>query len=298
MDIVDAQLHMGRGKIEETLSAMDALGIRSVLIDEFWGAFPTTHPSHIQPGYLLPNGAWRAVWPTAEQASLLHPDRFAYIVRIDPLDPQLEHVMRIAGSVPHARAFRIQPVWTLAEAEGFRTGSFDALFEIVQDIGLPVCAFVPGYAEALAVYTNRFPKVSFIVDHCGMGFPNIPDGRPSDEEARVRAPGYFAEVLKLAAFPNVALKWSHAPDRFGALDFPYEALRPYLRSAVEAFGADRLMWASDSTVMFGHTWSDLLHGVRDDTELSIEEKAWILGRSARQILNWPLRKIEAGDQAR
>jgi hypothetical protein len=39
--------------------------------------------------------------------------------------------------------------------------------------------------------------------------------------------------------------------------------------------------------MFGHTWTDLLHCVRDDSELSQEEREWILGRSARRILQWP-----------
>lgn len=36
MDIVDAQIHVGRGGIGATLAAMDALGIASVIIDEFW----------------------------------------------------------------------------------------------------------------------------------------------------------------------------------------------------------------------------------------------------------------------
>lgn len=34
LDIVDTQIHIGPGHIEETLAAMDALGIRSVMVDE------------------------------------------------------------------------------------------------------------------------------------------------------------------------------------------------------------------------------------------------------------------------
>ncbi|MDE2403095.1 MAG: amidohydrolase [Sphingomonadales bacterium] len=287
MDIVDVQVHMARGKIEATLEAMDALGIASVLIDEFWGGWPTTHPSHIQPGFALPNGAWRAAFPTAEEASLLHPDRFSYLVRIDPRDPQLEAVMRAAASTPHARAFRIQPVWTLAEAEGFAKDSYDALFEIAQDIGRPVCAFVPGYTGLLARYAARYPKLPLVIDHCGMGFPNIPSGRSAEEEARVNSPAHLAEVLRLAEFPNVMMKWSHAPSRFGVRDYPYEPLRPLLRQAITAFGADRLMWASDKTVMFGYTWGDLLYAVREDPELSAAEKGAILGGTARRLLSWP-----------
>lgn len=287
MDIVDAQLHLGRGKIDATLEAMDALGIQSVLIDEFWGSFPTTHPTHIAPGFLLPNGAWRALCPTAEEASLLHPDRFSCLLRIDPKDTDLEGVMRAAASTPFVRAFRIQPVWTLEEVETFTRGSFDGVFELAQDLSLPVCVFIPGYAERLTPYLERFPGVEFVIDHCGMGFPGIPQGRSAPEEARALDPANLDEVLKLARFANVSMKWSHAQSHFDVPVFPYEGLRPLLRKAIEAFGADRLMWASDKTVMFGHTWSDLLHGLRDDPELSADEKAWLLGKTARKVLDWP-----------
>jgi L-fuconolactonase len=287
MDIVDGQVHVGRGEIDATLAAMDALGIRSMLIDEFWGTWGGSHPAHIDPGYLLPNGAWRAAWPTAEEASILHPDRFSYIVRIDPRDPQLEAVMRLAGSSPHARAFRVQPVWTLEEAAGFAQGSYDELFALAEDIGKPVCLFVPGYVELLPRYLQRYPRLTFVIDHCGMGFPNIPAGRPPEEAARSQDPAYFTKVQELAGQANVALKWGHAQARFGATSYPYEPLRPLLRSAIEAFGAQRIFWASDHSVQPQFSWSDLLHGLRDDPEFDLTEKTWLLGQSAREVFDWP-----------
>lgn len=286
MDIVDAQLHLGRGMIEATLEAMDSLGIAAVLIDEFWGGRLGAEPTHIAPGYRLPNGAWRTAFPTAEEASLLHPDRFAYLVRIDRRDPELESVMRTIASTPNARAFRLQPVWTVEEAAAFAAGAYEPLLDLAQDLGLPLCWFIPGYVELLAPYAARYPQLTLVIDHCGMGFPNIPPGREAEAAARSQSVGYFDEVLKLAEHPNVALKWSHAQTRFGASQYPYEPLRPLLRRAIEAFGPERLMWASDKTVMFGHRWADLLCCLRDDPELSSEEKAWILGRTARRVLNW------------
>jgi L-fuconolactonase len=286
MDIVDTQLHVGRDGIDATLEAMDALGIRSVLIDEFWGHWDSPDPTHIQPGYALPNGAWRAAWPTAEEGSILHPDRFSYLVRIDRRDPQLESVMRVIGSSPHARAFRLQPVWTQAEATEFMKGNYDPLFDIAQDIGLPVCLFIPGHVEFLPHYARRYPKLRFLVDHIGMGFPNIPPGRSPLHEQRVLSPTYLDEVLKLAEHPNIYLKWAHAQDRFATPDYPYEPLRPLLRRAITAFGADRILWASDKSVMFGHNWSDILHAVRDSPDLSADEKQWILGGTARRVLDW------------
>nr|WP_297492590.1 amidohydrolase family protein [Acidocella sp.] len=287
MDILDAQVHVGRGKIATTLAAMDALGIRSVIIDELWELRMGAHPTHIQPGHVLPNGSWRTAYPTAVEAALSHPERFAFLVRIDPRDPQLESVMRTVGSTPGALAFRLQPVWTLEDAEGFAKGSYEPLLEIAQDIGLPVCLFLPGYAEALPRYLKKFPRQMFIVDHCGMGMAQFPAGRDEAQARRVSEPGYFDHVLALAEFPNVALKLSHAQSHFGTPDYPYAGLRPYWRRAIAAFGAERLIWASDNTVIPHHSWADMLYYLRDDPEFSGEEKAWMLGRAARKIFNWP-----------
>jgi predicted TIM-barrel fold metal-dependent hydrolase len=288
MDIVDGQVHVGHGEIEATLRAMDALGIRSLFIDELWGGkLGEGDPTHIQPGFRLPNGAWRTFSPTAEQASLLHPDRFSYLVRVDRKDPDLAALMRIIGSAPHARAVRVQPTWTMAEAGAFAEGAYDEIFALAGEHGLPVFLFMPGFAELLPRYLARFPQVTFVVDHCGMPFQQIPFDRPEAERARVETPNYFDEVLKLADYPNAALKWAHAPARFGVPDYPFEPLRPFLRRAISAFGPERIMWASDNSVIPDQTWSDLLHAIRDNPELTAEEKRWILGASARRILNWP-----------
>jgi L-fuconolactonase len=285
VDILDAQIHIARGEIDSTLRAMDALGIRSLIFDELWAMRPSGHPTHLQPGYSLPNGAWRTASPVAQEASLAHPDRFSYLVRIDPLDPELESVMRVTASTPGARAFRLQPVWTPEDAAAFAKGSYEPLFAIAQTLGLPVCVFIPGYVELLAPYAKKYPGVNIIIDHCGLGFSFLPPVRP--EHDFCATPAYFQKVLALAEHPNVALKWSHAQDRFGVQTYPYEGLRPYLRQAIEAFGAHRLIWASDKTVIPAHSWSNLLNYLRDDPELSRDEKEWILARTARRVFNWP-----------
>jgi L-fuconolactonase len=288
MDIVDAQVHLGREMTDATLATMNALRITSVLIDEFWGSYDKSgDPTHIDPGFALANGSWRAAYPTAEQASLLHPDRFGYIVRIDRNDPQLESVMRVVASSPNARAFRLQPAWTVEEAAVFAAGGYDDLLALAESLGLPVCLFIPGYVELLTPYVKKFPKLTFVIDHCGMGFGPITKGRLAAESQQASSPAYFDEVLKLAAFPNVAMKWSHAQALFDARVYPYESLRPILRRAIEAFGANRIMWASDKTVMFGFTWPDLLDYLRDNPDLSQREMEMILGGTARDIFKWP-----------
>jgi L-fuconolactonase len=288
LDIVDVQLHLGPGPVEPTLVEMDALGVRSVLIEEYWvGAHGEGDHDALMPGYRLPNGAWRSVYPTAMSASLRYPDRFAYFVRLDRRDPGLEQHMRTIAAEPGAKGFRVLGCWSAEETAALADGAYDALFDVAQDVGLPVCIFVPGHVELLPRYLRRFPRLQFVLDHLGIGMRGHPPGRSEAEEARTGDPSYFSEVLKLAEFPNLAVKLSHAPMLLRAGDYPFDAVRPYLRRAIEAFGADRLLWASDAMIMPHYAWADLLNYLRLDPELSDAEKSAILGANARRVFNWP-----------
>jgi L-fuconolactonase len=289
MDIVDTQLHLGPGPVEPACAEMDALGIASVLIEEFWvgGQGDGPHDA-LMPGYRLPGGAWRAVYPSALSASLRYPERFGYFVRLDRRDPGLEGEMRRIAEEPGAKGFRVLATWSADEAAALAAGAYDALLDLAQDVGLPVCIFAPGHVELLPRYLRKYPRLQFVLDHLGIGMPGHPPGRSEAEEARVTDPSYLDEVLKLADHPNLAVKLSHAPMLLRAGAYPFEAVRPYLRRAIEAFGVERLMWASDATVMPQYAWADLLNYLRLDPELSDDEKAWLLGQTARKVFSWPV----------
>ena len=61
----------------------------------------------------------------------------------------------------------------------------------------------------------------------------------------------------------------------------------HLRRVIDAFGAERVLWASDFTESRPHTWAQSLHYLLYSEQLSESEKAWVLGRSARAVLGWP-----------
>jgi predicted TIM-barrel fold metal-dependent hydrolase len=285
MDIVDAQIHVGPGRISETLAAMDALGVRAVLIDEFWmGA------AHFgDPGYPVPDGAFRPVQPTAELAAMTHPDRFSYLVRLDRKDREVETVIRMARDAPHARALRITPGMWPEEADAFAAGAYETICAAACDAGLPLFVFAPGRAQALAAYARKFPALRLGFDHCGL-FSNsmrrsLGRGEPLDRAGQMAA---FDEVLALAELPNVALKWAHAPAMFETPAWPCDGLAPILRKALDRFGAERMMWASDvSANQTGETWAELLFGVLGNCDLSQLEREALLGATARKFLDWP-----------
>ena len=287
MDIVDSQIHFGPGGIEAVLAQMDALGIRACLVDEFWGL------ETWGPGYILANGTFRPTRPTVELAAMLHPERFAYVARVERNDPEVLSLVRIAGDDPHARAVRMIPAVDPAETAAFAAGAYDDIFATADLVGLPVFLFIAGHVELMPRYLERYRNVQFIIDHCGMPMEagiRSPNADQTDQGPHHPGPNvpYFDEVLKLADHPNALLKWSHAQGMFGELEYPSPGLIPHLRRAIDAFGAERIMWASDyGGNQTGETWSQLLHYLLDSDGLTRDEKTWLFGRTVRTALGWP-----------
>jgi L-fuconolactonase len=298
MDIVDTQVHLGPGGAAEKLAAMDALGIASVLIDEWWGGWWGTRPG--EPAYRVGDGAIRTASPTAELASWTYPGRFSYLIRVDPNDPEIRSVVRFARDSSYARALRITTPLPRSALTAFAEGGYDSVFAAASEFGLPIFVSLLGHSELLRRYLEKFPAVKVIIDHCGMP-PNLSmvptivhlEGLPDSERYWSTLAGApleesFDKVLRMADWPNVALKWAHAPSRLGAAGYPNHAARPFLRKAIDAFGAERIMWASDVTVNpTGETWAELLYALKDNPDLSASEREHILGGTARSWLDWP-----------
>lgn len=95
----------------------------------------------------------------------------------------------------------------------------------------------------------------------------------------------FDKVLELAQYNNIVLKWSHASDNFEVPVYPGDMLTPTLKDAIEAFGADRIMWASDYSVnILGESWEDILNGIRKNIDLTDQEIKMILGGTVLKYL--------------
>ncbi|MCB2076798.1 MAG: amidohydrolase family protein [Novosphingobium sp.] len=293
MDILDSQVHLGPGPASEMVAAMDALGIRSVLVDEWWGG------DVARPGFRLPNGAIRTSAPVTEHAAWTYPDRFSYLVRVYPDDPDCRAVIRFARDAPHARALRIAPGLSRDELDRFSSGAYDPIFSEAEAAGLPVFVTILGHAPLLERYARKFPSCNIIICHCGMPPHGDQWSAIAQAEARPDSTQYwqslssqslqqaFDGVLRMSRFANLAIKWAHAPAYFGAAGYPNRETRPYLRQAIDAFGAERIMWASDfSTNQTGESWAELLFSIRENSDLSDDERSWILGRSARRYLAW------------
>ncbi len=304
VEIIDAQVHLNQivpdwrtAPIDSTiatgLQAMDAVGIHAVLIAESRGFDAKMRPAL---GPELPNGAIRAEFPFSERAVELHPERFAYLVRVDIKDPELDRIVSEVRTRPGALCMRIVPVPNIGEVDSLARGEFEALFAAAEKYAVPVFCWVPARSHLIVPYVRKFPKLQFIVDHCGVGVAPLPQGElpptlsSSVTTTRAERVAQLDQVFELAQFPNVSLKWSHAPSLLSEEAYPFRDVLPLLRRAIHAFGAHRIIWASDYTVardQHGEAWAHSLYYLLDSDQLSQDEKDWILGRSVRQVLRWP-----------
>jgi predicted TIM-barrel fold metal-dependent hydrolase len=303
LEIIDSQVHLNQlvpgwrttpmdAVIATGIQVMDAVGIDRVLIGEARGFDSNYRPQ----GTELPNGAIRTDYPFSERAVELHPDRFVYHVTIDFRDPELERVAQDLQARPGAYGTRIVPVPQTGAVGSLERGEFDSLFATAERHHVPVFAWVPGRAHLLLPYVRKFPQLQFIVDHCGVGVAPLRVGElpvtmaTSLTESRRERVEQLERVCDMAQYPNVALKWCHAPGLLSEEDYPYRDLMPLLRRAIEAYGAERIMWASDYTVardQNGNTWAQCLYYLLDSDDLSWTEKEWILGGAVRRALDWP-----------
>ena len=71
----------------------------------------------------------------------------------------------------------------------------------------------------------------------------------------------------------------------GKKQAPYTDLVSMIRRLLDAYGPQRLMWATDCPyqVQNGHTYADSIALVRDRLELSPDDRQWLLAGTAQRV---------------
>src|SRR4051794_28849811 len=205
VEIVDAQVHLNQlvadwrtapldAVIATGVQAMDAVGIDVALIAESRGFDAKMRPAL---GPELPNGAIRAEFPFSERAVALHPSRFGYLVRVDLKDPELRRIVSEVRGKPGALCMRIVPLPDTGEVASLERGEFDPLFAAAEESGVPVFCWLPGRSHVLIPYLKKFPKLRFILDHCGVGVAPPHTGQIAPTLASSMTPTVAERVAQL-----------------------------------------------------------------------------------------------------
>ncbi len=202
-----------------------------------------------------------------------HPGVFRGVAVVDENGPRLSDTLRrlARGGVTGIRLYADRE-----RAESWAgSAGMEALWHAATDQGLALCPLAhPEALPAIDRMIARFPRPRIVIDHC----------------ARIgaRTPVNDADLDRLCAlarFEHVHVKTS-AFYALGAKAAPYTDLGPMIRRLRDAFGAPRLMWASDCPfqVQKGHTYAASIALIRDRLDfLSADDKAWMLRKTAEKV---------------
>lgn len=203
-----------------------------------------------------------------------YPGVFSGVAVVDPKAPGLTRRVKQLRD-QGVRGFRIYAGQESA-AKWLESDAMDNLWRVATENGIALCPLIN--ASDLGVvdkFSERFPEATVVVDH----FARIGiDGtvRASDLDA----------LCRLARFPKVFVKTS-AFYALGEKKPPYEDLYPMITRVRDAFGAERLMWASDCPfqVEGEHTYRasiNLIHNAPESV-LSASDKTWLLRGTAEKV---------------
>jgi predicted TIM-barrel fold metal-dependent hydrolase len=235
------------------------------------------------------------------EASAEHPDKFALVIRGNVLaeDPDIEDQIAAAAADPTVVAWRLVISYRGkdpdAEVQRLKSGVYDKTFDALEKNGLPLFLFASRNLDLAAGVAQRHPGLNIVIDHLGIPQPPLD---PRDSPPFHDLP----EVTALARFPNVGVKVCGAV-ALSEQPWPHADVWPHMRTLVDAFGADRLVWASDISRFYGkigfhgrmgfaadydgaHSLFDSLRFVLDTETLSDDEKAGILGGGVRNLVGW------------
>lgn len=285
MEIIDAQIHhpepatewperagnaeMHAFDVELAIAAMDAVGVDAAIV-------------HSDRTF-------------CEAAYARYPHRLPGVVQFrEPLtldDPETE--IATLAETPGIVGFRLMPGWPPHSPENLmealRAGLLERFFAAGEQHDLTLALFVPEQLGDVPAIAKAHPSLRIVVDHIGM---LVPPQVPFSDRLLDRLP----DLLALAEFPNVAVKFSRVPG-LSTESYPFDDIwRRAGHQIIEAFTPARLLWGSDYTRLQGvRTYSELLAFLLYTDEVSNADKETMLSRSARTWFKWPTPDPEVAD---
>jgi predicted TIM-barrel fold metal-dependent hydrolase len=267
--IIDAQVHIWnagnpsphhlRGRpdpftVDDLQREMEAAGVDGAVL-----APPSWDPNGNQPSL---------------DAAKTSPNRFAVTGDLDwraAPDPQRLENWRRSGM----RGLRL--IFNTPDKQSALTnGTVEWIWQTAERVDLPIMLLVPGALAHVAQIGDRHPHLRLCVDHLG-----IPRGA-KDAAAFEHLP----TLLALARRPNISVKAGGIPSYSTIDTYPYPSLQAPLRQVYDAFGPERIFWASDLTRMTCPYREVVTLFSEAIPWLSPADRRLILGESVCRWLGW------------
>ncbi len=131
--------------------------------------------------------------------------------------------------------------------------------------------------DAVEARIRQFPQMRFVLDHCGYVSGSL---APSENTT--------APVCAMARYENVYIKLTFLP-LASRQAYPFADVHWMVRELVDAFGPERCLFGSNfPTAQYSPqaSYAQTVELFADAIDLSAEERAWILGGTARTLWRW------------
>lgn len=211
-------------------------------------------------------------------AARRHPDRFRVVGMVDDLSPEPGKQMRKLHA-ERVTGLRITP-W-IRGADVWLSGSgMGELWETGADTGQAMCCLIDASdLPAVSKMCKKFSRTPVVIDHF----------------ARIGVDGMIREadvdqLCDLAKHKQVKVKIS-AYYALGKKQPPYDDLVPMIRRLLDAYGPERLMWASDAPYQMtdGNTYQASIELVTQRLDFLTEsDREWLLRKTAASTYDFDL----------
>lgn len=261
MLIIDTHCHSSPywfEPVEVLVAEMDRAGVEKATLVQFRGVFDNTYEIECVKRY---PGRFSAIAlvDTAQADAPAQLERWvnegAEGVRLSPME-------RSPGADPLA-------IWRKAQELGIVVSASGGVSEFAN----------PGFESLI----QELPGLKIVIEHLGRGADDPEPRRPS-----------FHKVLDLAKYPNTYMKvpglgeLCPRPMPF-VQPMPFPDVPPLIEMAIDAFGANRLMWGSDwppSAAREGYG-NALKFPMEYVTYPSEDDKEWVFGKTAASLWKFP-----------
>ena len=207
----------------------------------------------------------------AEVCSERH-DRLIMFSEIPLAGPRRDELLDRSINRWPARGFRYT-VQNQTSQEQLTGTAMDAFWTKVNEAGLLVCLnYGPEHTVLLPPLVERWPKIRWILDHLGQPRHDMTDAQ-------------YAPVLALARYPNVYVKvsgfYAFTAD---SAEYPYPDVFRFVVALRDAYGPQRLMWASDVPPVLEHSsYRQTYRCLEHIGQLGPSDRKWILGQAAEKL---------------
>ena len=214
-------------------------------------------------------------YDNAYLASVLkqYPGTFLGVCRVDPLNPAApDHLSELTAQ--GFRGVRISPSGD-ASGDWIRGPLMPPLWKRCGALKVPMTVLAPiTRMPDVGVLLEKMPDLTVVIDHMA----DCPIDRPAELE----------KLIALERYPNVFVKISHTWS-ISKQPYPWLDAQGYVKRLHQAFGPQRLMWATDWPIIEDRsTYFRALSVVRDEMHfLNAEDLRWMLCKTVERVLQFP-----------